>query len=80
MKVKRWDSTITFSILAAAFGLFFGALCAIVYLFIGGPNLMISWWISGIPFDILHGISNFWMVFLLYRPVCKVMDHFLTKQ
>lgn len=79
MKLKKWDSRMTFTILAAFFGLFFGAMCALVYYPIGGLNMMVTWWIAGIPYDILHGIGNFWMVFLLYKPVCRVMNHFLVK-
>ena len=58
-----------FCILAAAFGLFFGAMCTIPYFFIGGPSMAFTWWIAGIPYDILHCVSNFLICLLLFRPL-----------
>ncbi|MEE8807747.1 MAG: hypothetical protein SOI44_04920 [Lactimicrobium sp.] len=64
-----------YSFLSAFFGLIFGALCAIVYIFIGGPSMAFTWWIAGIPSDILHCISNFIVCRLLYTPVMKGLQH-----
>lgn len=64
------------AVLAGAFGLCFGALCSIPYYFISGPLYAFSWWISGIPFDVLHGASNFAVCLLLFRPLtnlCKTI-------
>ncbi len=72
--IRKSDSALTFSIVSGFFGLFFGALCSIPYYFIGGFAMMFNWWVAGIPFDIMHGISNFVIMLLLYRPVRKVMD------
>jgi hypothetical protein len=58
-----------YSISSCIFGLFFGALCSIPYLFIGGPHMMFTWWVAGIPYDILHGISNFAVCLVLYKPL-----------
>ncbi|MDD5940725.1 MAG: hypothetical protein PUC46_08135 [Lachnospiraceae bacterium] len=66
--VRRHAGVLFYSFLSGFFGLSFGALCSIVYLFIGGPYLMFTWWVSGIPYDIAHGISNFFICLLLYRP------------
>lgn len=71
--IRKKDSVIIYSIVSALFGLFFGALCSIPYLFIGGPAMMFNWWIAGIPFDIVHCIGNFVIMLLLYKPVRKVM-------
>ncbi len=62
-----------FALLAAVFGLLFGAMCSIPYLFIGGPVMMITWWIAGIPYDILHGVSNFLICLVLFKPVHKAL-------
>ena len=72
--IRKSDSALTFSVVSGFFGLFFGALCSIPYYFIGGFVMMFNWWVAGIPFDIMHGISNFFIMLLLYRPVRKVMD------
>lgn len=60
-----------YCILSALFGLAFGAFCSIPYLFLGGPRTAIAWWIAGIPYDILHGISNFVLCLVLFQPVMK---------
>ena len=61
--------------LSGAFGLGFGAMCAVPYLFVGGINTAFAWWVSGIPFDIIHGISNFVLMLILYKPLRKVLEH-----
>ena len=72
--VRKKDSVLLYSLISGFFGLFFGALCSIPYFFIGGPAMMFNWWIAGIPFDIIHGIANFLIMLLLYKPVRNVMD------
>ena len=64
---------ISCAVISGGFGLGFGALCAIPYLFIGGPAMMVSWWIAGIPYDLIHGISNFFLCLVLFRPVYSVL-------
>lgn len=73
--VRKKDSVLLYSIISGIFGLFFGALCSIPYFFIGGFAMMFNWWIAGIPFDLIHGASNFLIMLLLYRPVRRVMDN-----
>lgn len=60
-----------YSVFAALFGLLFGAMCSVPYLFLGGPRVAIAWWIAGIPYDILHGISNLILCLILFRPVMR---------
>ena len=67
------DSVLLYSIVSGLFGLCFGALCSIPYFFIGGWAMMFNWWIAGIPFDIIHGVSNFVIMLVLYKPVRKVI-------
>lgn len=62
------------ALLSGVFGLFFGALCAPVYLFSGGLGFAVSWWISGIPFDIAHCIGNFVMALVLFCPMRKLLE------
>ena len=73
--VRKKDSVLLYSIISGIFGLFFGALCSIPYFFIGGFAMMFNWWIAGIPFDLIHGASNFLIMLLLYKPVRRVMDN-----
>ena len=62
------------AILSAAYGLFYGLLCSLPYLFVGGPAMAFSWWVTGIPFDILHCVFNFAIVLMLYRPLDRLFS------
>jgi len=72
--LRKNNSAIVWAAIAAAHGFMFGALCSIPYYFMGGAEMGISYWISGIPFDLLHGVGNFIIVLLLYKPLHKVMN------
>ena len=77
---RKNDSPLFWSMLSAAFGFLFGFFCAIPYVVIGmvsggivnGFYAGFTWWIAGIPWDIVHGIGNFVIMFLLYHPIKKV--------
>lgn len=72
--VFRKNTSVWFwSFFSAVFGLFFGALCSLTYLVIGGPKAAFTWWIAGIPYDILHCISNFILCVILYTPLTKIL-------
>lgn len=61
-----------YAVLSGVFGLSFGFLCSLPYLS-GGIGAALSWWISGILFDIIHGISNLVIAFVLFRPLGRVL-------
>ena len=67
------------ALLSAAFGIFFGLLCAPVYAFTGGWAFAVSWWISGIPFDLIHGAGNFVMALALFRPLRDLMERLYAR-
>ena len=79
---RKQTSVLFWSILAALFGLFFGALCAIPYFITGalsgglynGFLAGFSWWIAGIPYDFLHCIGNFFTMLILYKPLRNTMQ------
>jgi len=74
-------SIILWSVISAFFGLAFGALCAVPYAVIGGIMAGFTWWSAGIMFDIIHGVSNFVLVLILFKPVYHILKglnrHFL---
>lgn len=74
--LRKQDSVWVFSTLSALFGLFFGALCAIPYIFLSGIKGAFAWWVAGIPFDVVHCISNFILCLILFVPMRKVLKHF----
>lgn len=65
------DKALFWAVVSGIFGLCFGALCSIPYFFILGPGGGVAFFISGIPFDLLHCGGNFIVMLLLYRPVGK---------
>ena len=83
---RKQESVWFWSILSAAFGLCFGFLCAIPYFVIGitdkgirgGLYAGFTWWVAGIPHDILHCIGNFVVMLVLYVPIRKVMRKLKT--
>lgn len=67
--LRRCESRLVWAAAAGAYGLCFGALFALPYLFLGGPAMALSYWVSGIPWDILHGTGNFVLFLCLMRPL-----------
>ena len=61
-----------YTILSCFFGLGFGFLCSLPYL-AGGIGAAFAWWISGIPFDLIHGISNLVMTLILFKPFKRLL-------
>ena len=64
---------------AGIFGLLFGALCSIPYFLVGGWAAGFSYWVAGIPFDLIHCASNAILTALLLMPLyklcCKLLGH-----
>jgi len=52
-----------------AHGLLFGAMCALPYVFISGFPAAAAYWVSGIPFDLIHCASNFALTLVLIKPL-----------
>lgn len=73
-RLRDMSSPLEWALLSGVFGLLFGALCAPVYLFFGGPSLALSWWISGIPFDLLHCAGNFAVGLVLFVPLRQLLE------
>ena len=79
---RKRDNVWFWSILSGVFGLSVGALSALPYFFIGfssggmtgGLSGLFSYWIAGIPFDIIHCVSNFILMMVLYKPVRNIMN------
>ena len=63
-----------YCMLSAVFGLLFGAMCSLPYLIAGGPGAAFAWWIAGIPYDIIHCVSNFLLCLILYKPLTAAMN------
>lgn len=77
LPLRKSESPLLFAVISGAYGLCFGALCAIPYLFIGGPGSAIAYWVNGIPFDIVHCAGNFAAALLLLQPLLKLAKKYL---
>lgn len=72
--LRHCESRGIWVLINAAFGLAFGALCSLTYLFIGGVSGMIAYWISGIPFDLLHMGGNILTALVLCEPLYRLLS------
>ena len=68
----REKPPLLWAVASGAFGLSFGALCALPYL-VGGPWAAFSYWVAGIPFDLLHCGGNFVLALVLEQPLYRML-------
>ena len=59
---------------AGLHGLLFGALCSVPFVFIGGIEMAVSYWVSGISFDLIHCAGNFTLTLILFKPLYTAME------
>lgn len=70
----RWmDHAWQWALLSGLYGLSFGTLCSLIYL-PQGFGWMLSWIVSGIPYDLLHAGGNCLLAFTLYRPLRAALE------
>lgn len=72
--LRRMEHPLGWAMLSGAYGLLFGALCAPVDVLIGGWGYALTKWISGIPFDLAHGIGNFVIALVLFVPIRRLVE------
>lgn len=77
--MRNMTHPLSWALLSGGFGLFFGVLCAPVYAFSGGFGFALSWWVSGIPFDLLHCAGNFAIALVLFVPLRRLLEQFYAK-
>ncbi len=77
--LRKRTAPLFWAVVSGGFGLMFGALCALPYLFIGGIHSAFAYWISGIPFDLVHCAGNFFTALLLVKPACNIMAKLLER-
>ena len=57
--LRRMDHALGWAVFSGLYGLCFGGLCAAVYLVAKTPAFALSWWLSGLSYDAMHGVGNF---------------------
>ena len=71
--LRKMNTAWEWSFVSGLFGLSFGFLCAIPYIVTSGLAGAFAWWVAGIPWDLVHGIANFAIMLVLYKPMKLVM-------
>lgn len=69
--MRQNQSRLVWALISGLFGLSYGALYAVFYGVLNGPAAGVAWWITGIPFDLLHGGGNFLVAMLLLPSLRK---------
>lgn len=72
---RNMTSIWCWSIFSGVFGIIFGALCCPIYFITNGVEVGIAWWIAGLPTDILHGVSNFVLCLVLFKPLNNILGY-----
>lgn len=76
--LRRMQSSVGWAFLSGFFGLLFGTLTALPVVFISGLPAGLAYIVSGIPFDLVHGVSNFLVALLLLPPLKKLLLRLLN--
>lgn len=66
------EEFLVWSVVAGCFGLAYGGLFAIVYLPIDS-SYALTYWISGLLWDVWHGVWNFALMLALGKPLYKIL-------
>ena len=59
---------------AALYGLLFGPLCCLEAFVVNGWRMAFSYWISGIPYDIIHCVGNAVVCGVLLKPLTTLLQ------
>jgi energy-coupling factor transport system substrate-specific component len=74
LPLRKNRSVTLFALMAAGFGLSFGALCEIPWLITAGWRTAVAAWGAGIPFDLIHAAGNFVLTLLLMKPLHRAIS------
>lgn len=70
---KQQTPVLMTSVILGAYGISFGFLYSIPYFAAGGWAAGFSYWVSGIPFDLLHCAGNVAVSLICYRPLRSLL-------
>lgn len=66
------EEFVIWAIVSGVFGLIFGSLFAVFYLFVD-RGYALAYWISGLPWDVVHCVGNFVLMLLVGKPLYKLL-------
>lgn len=73
LKKPLKEEFLVWSVIAGCFGLLFGSLFAIAYLPVD-PSYALAYWISGLMWDVWHGVWNFILMMVLGKPLYRLLS------
>lgn len=78
--LKRFirEEFLIWAVMAGGYGLIFGSLFALFYLPMD-PHYALSYWISGLPWDVAHGVANFIVMLVLGKPLYRLLKQLKVK-
>lgn len=79
MALRRVRNPLWWALLSGVFGMAFGLLCTPVYAVTGGFAYAVSWFLSGLPFDVPHAIGNFCIALVLFAPLRALLEKLVNK-
>ena len=79
MPLRRSRPWILLSLVGAAHGYLFGALCAIPVAVLSGFRAAVAYWVAGIPFDLVHGTGNLVLCLVLLRPLDQLLERLWSR-
>ena len=79
-KITKSTNIFLWALVSGIYGVLVGLLYVPIYVITGGITIAYSWWISGIPYDITHGVANFILCIVLFKPLLAVLSKLETIQ
>ena len=80
MGLRKNQSPVIWAVMAGVYVLLFGPLMYVVLFVVSGNwSGFLPMWIAGIPYDIIHAVSNFLTVLFLYSPLSKVISNYIVR-
>ncbi len=73
--LSRKDPPLAWAVLLGIFGLCFGALCTLPYFVVGKWAAGLAYFLSGLSFDLIHCIANFFVGLILWKPLDRALSH-----
>lgn len=69
----KLKSEFGYAAIAGIFGFLFGAFIAVFESFFYGWAHGFAYWLRGILFDVVHGVSNYIIALLLFKPLSRIL-------
>ena len=73
MIFRKEEGRLVWAVISGGFGLFFGLFFEVPFLFIIGVPATVAYYISGIPYDLIHAAGNFVIAFVALPPLVRVV-------